>query len=489
MSAAPSLILQMQRMGDLIMTFPLLGYLQSRNAARLPSEAERPLWVVAEQIFFNELLQFGPKATFFPPEAEERLRTVSYHSVINLSHRPDAAALSGSLDCEQRIGAYTQGGVNYINGFWQLYRSSLVHNNRHNLFHWSDLNLLDCLEHPEDLARIYHPLPVSPRQACVGIFTGASEARKRPSPALLGSIAKGLLRKGLKPLFLGGPDDVALGAAAQEASGIAGSNLCGRFPLKDLISLLRSLDLFICADTGPMHLAAWAGVPTLNLSMGPVNAWETGPTSPGHYVLRAKTSCSGCWHCPHPEALCHKAFQPARVVLTAHTIIHAPQHLSRLDYPSLELFRTARDPRGLYALQLLSGTSKYKDESEGGIIPSLSPRYALSRFWQEWFLLHSGKAWSCRVEQACADVLTRYPRLFQHLQRQMVLFSKHIKTHLRKGQGPLSHDFWQASPPLLRPLSGYLQMSLQNADYTPAAWDNALKALASCALVIKKTAS
>lgn len=478
MNTAPTLILQMQRMGDLIMTFPLLAYLQSRNAARLPSDAERPLWVVAEQLFFNELLQLGPKATFFPPEAEERLRTVSYHRVINLSHRADAAALSGSLHCEQRIGAYTQGGVNYINGFWQLYRSSLVHNNRHNLFHWSDLNLMDCLENPSDLARIYHPLPSPLRQGCVGIFTGASDARKRPSPTLLGSIAKGLFRKGLKPLFLGGPDDVPLGTAAQEASGIAGSNLCGRFPLKELISLLRSLDLFICADTGPMHLAAWAGVPTLNLSMGPVNAWETGPTSPGHYVLRAKTSCSGCWHCPHPEALCHKAFQPARVVLTAHTIIHAPQHLNRLDYPSLELFKTARDPRGLYALQPINGNND----------PSLlSPRHALSRFWQEWFLLHSTSPWPCHVEQACADVLTLYPRLFQHLQRQIIQFSKHIKSHLRQGQGPLSNDFWQASPPLLRPLSGYLQMSLQNADYTPTAWDNALNALASCATVMKNT--
>ncbi|MEG2173279.1 MAG: glycosyltransferase family 9 protein [Desulfovibrionaceae bacterium] len=465
MNNAPTLILQMQRMGDLIMTFPLMGYLQAR-------EPNRPLWVVAEPHFFQELLKIAPKAVFFPPEAVDQLRTLTYHQIINLSHRPDAAILSASLSCQQRIGAYTQQNIRYINGFWQLYRSSIVHNNRHNLFHWADLNLLDCLETPSELIRMHHPLPSAPGYGCVGLFTGASETHKRPSPQLLGEIAKGLQRKGLKPLFLGGPEDKLLGAAAQNASGIAGSNLCGRFGLEELVALMHTLDLCICADTGPMHLAVWTGTPTLNLSMGPVNAWETGPTSPGHYVLRAKASCAGCWQCRHPQALCHQAFQASRIVLTAHTLIHAPQHLQRLDYSALELCKTDRDARGLYRLTSITGDR-------------LTPRYALSRFWQEWFLVHSGSRLGSEVEQVGQTLATLYPRLFRHMQQQIILLSKHINTHLRHKQLVLPENFWQSSPPLLRPLSGYLQMSLQNEEYTTFAWDNALNALASCATTMK----
>lgn len=461
MSEAPILILQMQRMGDLIMTFPLMGYLQAQ-------ELNRPIWIVAEPDFFQELLHIAPKATFFPPAAHEQLRTVAYHRIINVSHRPDAAALSGALSGLQRTGPYSRNGSNYIEGFWQLYRASIVHNNRHNLFHWSDLNILDCLETPTDLARICYPLPSSPQQGRVGIFTGASEALKRPSPELLGTIAKGLLRKGLKPLFLGGPNDVCAGAEAEKIAGLPGSNLCGRFPLKELATLLRSLDLFICADTGPMHLAAWTGTPILNLSMGPVNAWETGPTSPGHYVLRAKRSCTGCWQCTCPEALCHKAFQPSRVVLTAHTIITAPQNLARLEYPSLDLCATSRDHRGLYSLCPVNRTP-------------LTPRQALSRFWQEWFIMQSGSQLHNEVETTCKDLLEQYPLLFKHMQRQLIVLSKELNTYLRHEPKTLSENFWQTSPPLLRPLSGYLHMLVQNQEYTHSAWKNVLSTVSACA--------
>lgn len=461
MSDAPILILQMQRMGDLIMTFPLMGYLQ----AQAPN---RPLWVVAEPEFFQELLHIAPKATFFPPTAHEQLRTMTYHCIINLSHRPDSATLSGDLNCLQRIGPYSRNGVRYIDGFWHLYRASIVHNNRHNLFHWSDLNILDCLESSADLARICYPLPTSSHHGRVGIFTGASEALKRPSPELLGAIAKGLLRKGLKPLFLGGPDDVRAGTEAEKIAGLPGSNVCGRFSLKELAALFRSLDLFICADTGPMHLAAWTGTPILNLSMGPVNAWETGPTSPGHYVLRAKRSCTGCWQCTYPEALCHKAFQPARVVLTAHTILTAPQHLARLEYSSLDLCITSRDQRGLYSLRPTAQTV-------------LTPRQALSRFWQEWFIMQSSSQFPNDVKKACKNLQEQYPLLFEHMQRQLIVLSKQLNSHLRQEPKTLSENFWLTSPPLLRPLSGYLHMLVQNQEYTQKAWGNVLSTVGACA--------
>lgn len=483
MNENPTLILQMQRMGDLIMSFPLMGYLQAL-------EPQHPLWIVAEPCFFNELLHLAPKATFFPPEAAPQLTNRSYHRIINLSHRPDAADLSGSLHCTHRLGPYTQAGVTHIAGFWQLYRSSLVHNNRHNLFHWTDLHILDCADKAEDLARIEYPLPSSPQRGCVGLFTGASEARKRPSPALLGAVAKGLLRKGLSPIFLGGPSDIALGAEAQEVSGIAGSNLCGRFSVQELATLMYSLDLFITADTGPMHLAVWTGTPTLNLSMGPVNAWETGPASPHHYILRSNASCTGCWQCPHVSPACHTAFHPARIVLCAHAIIRAPHMLERLDFPGLQILQSQRDTRGLYRLQPMG-------------LHAPTPRDLLSRFWQEFFITLHGQHNAEATNAACAALAQQSPQLLVRGRQHILQFSKQLTKHLsgvrehcrgHRAQEictdgpytpPLPKDFWQTTPPLLRPLSSFVHLLLQNAEYAPSAWETALEAIALCATLMR----
>lgn len=479
---APDLILQMQRMGDLILTFPLLGYLQAK-------ENLRPLWVVAEPKFFNELLRLAPKATFFPPEAAPQLQGTSYRHIINLSHRADAAQLCGSLHCQQRVGPYTLQDATYVQGFWQLYRSSIVHNNRHNLFHWADLNLLSCMDSLTQLPCVCHPLPASPGTGCVGIFIGASEVQKRPSPQFWAQVAKGLLRKGLKPVFLGGPEDVELGAEAQAVSGIAGSNLCGRFPLAELATLLRTLDLFICADTGPMHLASWVGTPVLNVSMGHVNAWETGPASPGHYVLQSTSSCVGCWQCTRNQLACHQNFQPSRVVLTAHTIIHAPENLKKLALPRLRLLQTGRDERGLYTLTPVAQQEKAKAQ-----------RHTLARFWQEWFIhLHSGTVLK-DTEYAAALLRPLLPTLLHApLKRHTVAFSREISRHMRaaaqhtgntkRGAQMLPENFWQNTPPLLRPLTGFLQMSLQNDEYKAEAWDYALTSLAAFAQITEKDIS
>lgn len=54
----PILILQMQRMGDLVLTFPLLLWLTRLHPGR-------ELWVVGEESFFKGMHQIGPKAVYF----------------------------------------------------------------------------------------------------------------------------------------------------------------------------------------------------------------------------------------------------------------------------------------------------------------------------------------------------------------------------------------------------------------------------------------
>ena len=71
-------------------------------------------------------------------------------------------------------------------------------------------------------------------------------------------------------------------------------NWAGETTLKELAALAHHADVFISTDTGPMHLAAAAGVTVLAL-FGPTAPWRTGPYGSKHIILRAGTECSPCF--------------------------------------------------------------------------------------------------------------------------------------------------------------------------------------------------
>ncbi len=483
MGDEPTLIIQMQRMGDLLLSFPLCSHL-------LMLEPTRPVWVVAEKAFFSELMPLAPGVVFFDPTMAPQLRTARYHRIINLSHRAEALELAGSLHAGEHIGAFRHNGIIHIKGDWRLYRHSIVGNNRHNLFHWADLEALGLVP-PRILASTVWP-PVrtparTPAQTLetgqkksaepsgkrqtgrIGLFVGASEKEKRPEPLFWGELARLLLRRGFHPLLLGGPGERELATEAARIGGLPeAANLAGRFRLSELASFMLALDLVVTPDTGPMHLAAWVGVPILNLSMGPVNAYETGPAPPGHLVLRSTGSCVGCWRCNRTEAHCRLRFHPGNTAGLVAEYLRSrasgnerfsPQGWRRT--PGVRLYRTGRDARGLFVLSPLS-----RDKS----IPA-EQRTELAAFWREWFLAALGGA-PHRLDTAIADLEAQAPHLVAPLRQNAARLVSELATGLRRGHLP--DNFWHSFPPLVRPLSGYLHLLLENGDFAPHAWTRAL---------------
>ena len=451
MAEAPNLIIQLQRMGDLVLSFPLFAWLR-----RL--EPDRPLWVAAEPSFYEALLPLAPPVVFAPPGAAS-LRRTRFHRVINLSHRPEAARLAGELRAEIRAGGVERDGVERIVGAWHLYRASLVQNTRHNRFHWADLNGLDLFAEldPDGLRRCLWPEARPPRgTGRVGLFVGASEKAKRPDPAFWGELAAGLMRRGLHPVFLGGPAEQAPGAQAARLARIPHANLCGRFNLAGLVRFLSELDLLVTPDTGPMHVGAWGGTLTLNLSMGPVNAWETAPFPPGHLVLRPTASCVGCWTCVRgPEPPCRERFTPGRVAALIHSLLK-PGHTPPTP-PGLGLLRTGRSGQGLFDLAPAFPRPASGPETEA------RPRDSLGEFWRQWFLRRLGGP-ADTLPEALARLDESHPLGGASLRNALTLWQARLAAELRRGVP--AGDWWKQAPPLLRPLSGYLQLSLENDDYS-----------------------
>jgi len=451
----PIVVIQTQRMGDLILTYPLLLWLGRTRPGQ-------PVTVVAEPTFAGPLSRVSPAARYLPLAQGGRLIGQDCSLVVNLSIRPEAARLAGELAAETKCGPVTDAaGVTRVHGDWQLYRASLVGNNRHNRFHWAELNALDVVLLPEVAAtRWPEPRHGGPGRVKVGLFVGASQPEKRPDAAFFAALARELIRRGLTPVLLGGPAEVELGAAVAHLVKAPIANLCGRLGLGALAVLGQELALLVTPDTGPMHLAAWTGWRVLNLSVGPVNAWETGPYQPGHYVLTPRLSCRGCWGCGACAAgapACQGLFDPARVAYVAARLARGEdKRLLGARLPGCRLWRSDRDGRGLYRLRPLDQPG------------SPEARETLGALWKGVFGWLFGAWDAAPAQNAVAGLVREQPRLATSLGRGLAVLGAALSQGVRDGDVP-DVAFMNRFAPHVRPLAGFVERVLQNGDGSRAA--------------------
>ena len=428
----PILVIQMQRMGDLILSFPLFLWL-SRT---FPGH---PVWVMAEPQFAGPLSRLSPQVRYLGYGQHGVVARQKFHLVVNLSHRPESMELAGRLQSEALVGGYVRDGVRRIAGAWQEYRTSLTHNNRHNRFHWADLNALDVIP-TETLAATAWPaprrMPDDIRQ--VGLFLGASEPDKRPSARFWSELVRELERRAWIPVLLGGPGEVELCREVRRLARRPVVSACGSLGLDRFAMFGQNLAAMITPDTGPMHLAAWSGLRVLNLSMGPVHAWETGPYQPGHVVLRSSRDCVGCWRCRFDRPRCHDAFTAPRVVRVLETMLcGSVDQLCGLRLPGLEIHQSGRE-MGLYALQGLSVRPKAGQ--------------ALGAYWQAFWKHAFGAGPLADCRRAATELQAGHPDLVRVMIAEGLRFMRTLATAADPVRQALA---WQQGAPSLRPLSGY----------------------------------
>jgi ADP-heptose:LPS heptosyltransferase len=99
------------------------------------------------------------------------------------------------------------------------------------------------------------------------------------------------------------------------------ASMAGRTSLADLPRLLRNCVLYIGNDSGPKHVAAAVGIPTIGIHSGVVDPVEWGPVGPMAVALRRNMTCSPCYlanaeDCPRALA-CLRSLEPGVVYETA----------------------------------------------------------------------------------------------------------------------------------------------------------------------------
>jgi ADP-heptose:LPS heptosyltransferase/GT2 family glycosyltransferase len=131
---------------------------------------------------------------------------------------------------------------------------------------------------------------------CIHAGAGA-ENKQWPARSFAGLIDLLAGQESLNVLIVGGPDEVDFTASvlADIRHRQHVFSVVGKTTLADLPTVLLACRLFVGNDSGPKHMAAALGVPTIGIHSGSVDAGEWGPIGPFTMTLRRDMTCGPCY--------------------------------------------------------------------------------------------------------------------------------------------------------------------------------------------------
>jgi ADP-heptose:LPS heptosyltransferase/GT2 family glycosyltransferase len=154
----------------------------------------------------------------------------------------------------------------------------------------------------------------------VAVHPGVGNAmRQWPAEHFASLIDLLVEQNAVNAVLIGGAEEAEL---AEEVLGrIANRNavvsVVGKTPLRQLPELLRACALYVGNNSGPKHIAAALGVPTIGIHSGVVDAIEWGPIGRRAVAVRRNMTCSPCYlarleDCPRGFA-CMRGLEPSAV--------------------------------------------------------------------------------------------------------------------------------------------------------------------------------
>ena len=181
---------------------------------------------------------------------------------------------------------------------------------------------LDAL--PSDIQTLFS-------RTVVAIHPGAGNITKQwPTEHFSALIDLLIDRHGVNILLVGGPDEVEVvdDLLKRALHPHAVASMAGKTSLADLPRLLLRCALYIGNDSGPKHIAAAVGIPTIGVHSGVVDPVEWGPLGPRAVALRRNMTCSPCYlanaeDCPRSLA-CLRLLEPNLVYEAARMLLPVP---------------------------------------------------------------------------------------------------------------------------------------------------------------------
>jgi heptosyltransferase-1/heptosyltransferase-2 len=137
-------------------------------------------------------------------------------------------------------------------------------------------------------------------------FPAAGWTSKEWPPERYARLAEKFAAKGIAVVLAGGAADAGKAEEIKKmAAPLKIADFTGQTTIIELLGLVKQAAVCVGADTGPLHIAAAAGVPTVSL-FGPSSGQRAGTYGPLSAYISAGAPCSPCFKrvCPRRQFVC-----------------------------------------------------------------------------------------------------------------------------------------------------------------------------------------
>lgn len=309
------LILQLARLGDIYMTWPVLQGLRRTyptaeihiltrprfESAMQGLQAVDRHWSLPSGTILTPLIQAEPDLEASLEKMDEFVNTLKaegFDRIINFTFSPFSSYLTHALSDEHTaVNGYTRNGDGSLCFADEVstYFYAQVGLDKPNRVHVADIlaSMVDIQYTEEDWSIASYPkCSVSLPERYLVLHVGASDPQKALRPeSWVRALRETAQRYAHLPVVL-----IGSGAEAPLALQIESQvpemtfiNLAGRTEVAELPTIIKNAEVLVGCDSAPIHIASLTDTPTFNVSVGPVNFWETGPKASLSFIYRRES--------------------------------------------------------------------------------------------------------------------------------------------------------------------------------------------------------
>lgn len=294
-------------MGDIVHAFPTLTALRVRFPRAQIAWLVKRQWsgLVERAEGIDEVLAVEPGLNGWLSQIR-RLRGDRFDLAVDLQGLFRSSMLAWLAGCATRIGF---ANAREASAFFYTHQVQVPNSDLHAVDRYlliaealgapiqgtPEFRFRDLSGDREEVERLLGHHGVAAGAPWIAMNVSARWPTKRWPPEFFSIAADRLKREGLGQVALiGGPDDSAVANAVKHQMRTTPVDLTGETPPGLLPSLLKSAQLLLTNDSGPMHIAAAVGTPVVAL-FGPTSPLRTGPYGHNNRVLMNKLPCSPCF--------------------------------------------------------------------------------------------------------------------------------------------------------------------------------------------------
>ena len=329
------LLIRLSSLGDVVLTTPAIRAVRAhfRDAYIAMLVAKQSADALHENPHLNEIITFDRFAK--DKDTGEMLRIIRH-----LRKRKFTLAIDLQRKFRTEILMYFSGAVERVGKGRLCTIRVQEQGNKHATVHYFDLlhavgipaadqrlELFLAESERSDAAKRLDTVGVDKMTLNVGLFPGAGWELREWMPERFAAIGDRVVAQfNADVLVFGGPKESELVQTVVNLMDAPAIPFAGNLEIRQFAACIEQCDLFLTNDTGPMHIAAAVGTPTVSL-FGPGNHIRFQPIGAMHQTIRHDVPCSPCKQFTDKckDNICMKGIAVDEVW---HSISHALEKLS-----------------------------------------------------------------------------------------------------------------------------------------------------------------